>query len=357
MEGTALPNRNESDDTLRGWLALVAEAHRTGQEARGEDGAVACRAYGGVNNAMYRVFAGGQSYAAKLCAPDERRRAAHEYAALRLVQEAGLDIAPEPLLLDESCAVVPYPAVIYRWLDGEPLTGKFTALHLAALGETLRAMHSLRPSDFPSLHVPDAWSHWFDFARSLAELRKFQDDYGPWLADALPGGASLRDRLARLTDECTEVLLAARVQVSRDSVPLRLCHVDANPGNAIWCDDGKLRWIDWEYGGWGDPALDLADLRWHSAIERLGEARHTWLRMNYGRPADDPTFDERLALWDRLMVTRWPFLTLRWLWSQYNGPDRVRLSPLNADPQELTARLVRLIERAESYHEDTKPQR
>jgi aminoglycoside phosphotransferase (APT) family kinase protein len=349
-----LPNPDGSDAKLQGWLALVAEAHRTGADARSVDGAVARRAFGGVNNALYRVHACGQSYAVKLCAPDDRRRAAHEYAALRLIQRAGLDIAPEPVLLDESCAVVPFPAVMYRWLDGKPLTGKFTAIHLAALGETFRAMHSLRPSDFPGLHVPDAWSHWFDFAPYLSSLRTFMDDYGPWLADALPGGADLRDRLARLTDDCVEALSAARVEVSRERVPLRLCRVDPNPGNAIWCDDGKLRWIDWEYGGWGDPALDLADLRWHAAIERLGEARHAWLRMNYGRPVDDPTFDERLALWDRLMVTRWPFLTLRWLWSQHNGPDRLRLSPVDADPEELRRSFVRLIERAERFGSRTE---
>lgn len=344
-----MPNPDESDAALQRWLALVARAYRTGEEARGEDGAVATRAFGGLNNALYRVDADGQSYAVKLCAPDDRLRALHEYASLRLVQRAGLDIAPEPLLLDESCAVVPFPVVIYRWLDGTPMTAKFNAVHLAALGDTYRAAHSLRPSDYPDMDVPDAWFHWFDFARYLAELRKFMDEYGPWLVNALPGGGELRDRLARLTDDCIETLSAARVPVSRDAVPLRLCRVDANPGNAIWCADGKLRWIDWEYSGWGDPALDLADLRWHAAIERIGEARHAWLRMNYGRPADDPTFDERLALWDRLLVTRWPFLLLRWLWSQTHGPDRVRLSPVAADPEELRNSLVRHIERAERF--------
>jgi len=50
-------------------------------------------------------------------------------------------------------------------------------------------------------------------------------------------------------------------------------------------------------------------------------------------------------------VTRWPFLTLRWLWSEYNGPDRVRLTRPRADPAELRARLVRFIERAERLAE------
>jgi aminoglycoside phosphotransferase (APT) family kinase protein len=344
-----LPHPDESDAALRGWLALVGEAHRSGFDARGEDGALACHVRGGLNNALYRVHAGGQSYAVKLCAPDDRRRALREFTALRLLGCAGLDIAPEALLLDESRSIVPYPAVVYRWLDGAPLTSRFNAVHLAALGDTFRAAHSVKPADFPDMDVPDAFFHWFDFAPYLSELRRFMDEYAPWLAGALPDGASLRDRLARLMDTCAEALSAAGVPVSRDCVPLRLCRVDPNPSNAIWCDDGKLRWIDWEYSGWGDPALDLADLRWHAGMERLGEARHAWLRMNYGRPPDDRTFDHRLALWDRLMATRWPFLTLRWLWSQHNGPDRPRLGSVDADPAALAAQLLRMIQRAEQF--------
>ncbi|MFQ5343835.1 MAG: hypothetical protein ACE5F6_20015, partial [Anaerolineae bacterium] len=99
--------------------------------------------------------------------------------------------------------------------------------------------------------------------------------------------------------------------------------------------------------GWGDPALELADLRWHAALVRLSEEQHTWLREKYRRPAGDDAFEERLAVWDRLLATRWPFLILRWLWSERHGPDRERLTRPAADPSELRARLVRFIQRAE----------
>ncbi len=92
--------------------------------------------------------------------------------------------------------------------------------------------------------------------------------------------------------------------------------------------------------------MDLAELRWHAALEGLSAAQHQWLRDNCHRPAEDDLFDQRLAVWDRIIVTRWPFLTLRWWWSQHNGPDRVRLAPLTADSTELRARFVRLLERA-----------
>ena len=67
------------------------------------------------------------------------------------------------------------------------------------------------------------------------------------------------------------------------------------------------------------------------------------------RPAGDPGFGERLAVWDRLLATRWPFLILRWLWSEHHGSDRVRLTHPTYDKVEMRARLVRFIKRAEDF--------
>ena len=44
---------------------------------------------------------------------------------------------------------------------------------------------------------------------------------------------------------------------------------------------------------------------------------------------------------------RWAFLVLRWLWSLFHGPDRVRLTRISADPAQVRARLVHFVERAE----------
>jgi hypothetical protein len=96
------------------WLHAVAAAHAAGAHVWAEGRVAVHRVTGGSNNALYRVDTGGESYACKLCVADGRRRAAREYGALRLLRAAGLDIAPQSVGLDESCAVVPYPAVIYR---------------------------------------------------------------------------------------------------------------------------------------------------------------------------------------------------------------------------------------------------
>jgi thiamine kinase-like enzyme len=329
------------------WLHTVAAAHASGAEIWTEGEVTVRRVGGGANNALYHVHLDRQQVACKLCVADERRRAAREYGVLCLLQAAGVDIAAQPLLLDESCSVLPFPTVVYRWLPGETLGPLLTDEQLGALLESVQQAHALRQDHFVDAGLPDAWFHWLDFRPYLAELDEFLAQYGGWLAAHEPDGADLQERLVRLVERCARVLSATNADPSRGRFPLRLCRVDANLANAIWGREGTLRWVDWEYSGWGDPALDLADLCWHVGLEGLTRAQRARLRDSYVRPAEDPDFEARLAAWDRLLLTRWPFLIVRALWSAHNGPDRVRLTRPRASPTELRARLGQMIERAE----------
>lgn len=334
------------------WLQSIADARAAQTPIWTGRGVTVLRVTGGANNALNRVEVAGQRFACKLCVDDGRQRGRREYGALRLLQSLGLDTSPEPLWPDESCAVVPYPAVAYRWLPGKPLgselTGaKLTAPKLAALIESIQRVHSVRPGDVAGVELPDAWFHWFDFGPYLDELRGFLAEYGRWLIDADRQGRELCERLDRLVDDCAEFVAMSHADPRRARIPLRLCRVDPNLANAVWCDDARLRRVDWESSGWGDPALDLADLRWHAALDGLSSAEHAVLRNSYRRPKGDGSFEERLAVWDRLLATRWALLILRLLWSAHEGPDRERLTQPAGDAAALRAQLARFIERAE----------
>jgi aminoglycoside phosphotransferase (APT) family kinase protein len=334
---------------IRRWLQVVAAAHASGGNDWIDAGVAVHRVSGGSNNALYRVETDGQCCAVKLCVADGRRRAAREYGALLLLHRAGVDLAPQPLCLDESCTLVPFPAVVYRWLCGKSLGPTLTMRELAMLLEGYHSMHTLYRDEHESSAggALDAWFHWFDFEVYLSELVDFLAEYGSWLATTEPDGPYLRERLARLVAGCAETVRTTSVDPSCESVRRCLCRVDPNLANTVLDESGRLRWVDWEYSGWGDPALDLADLRWHAALSGLSDSQQDWLRENYRWPPDDAGFEERLALWDRLLATRWPFLVLRVLWSAHNGPDRVRLTRPDVDPVVLRERLVRFIERAE----------
>ena len=334
---------------VQDWLESVAAAYRSGAKLWRDGNITVRRVFGGANNALYHVESGGEEYACKLCVADERRRAAREYGALSLLQSAGLDLAPRPVLLDASCSVLPFPAVVYRWLPGGPLGPTLTAEQLARVLESFQQIHALRRGPSLADALPDACFHWFDFCPYLAELRGFLAQYGDWLAAHDPDGQALRDRLTRLVARCTDALSSSTARPGQGRFPLCLCRVDPNLANTVWDGIGPLRWVDWEYAGWGDPALDLADLRWHVALGGLTEAQHAWLRDRYLRPEGDAGFDERLAAWDRLLSTRWPFLLLRALWSAQNGPDRVRLTRPEAGPEEVRVQFVRTLGRAEAH--------
>ncbi|MBN1579936.1 MAG: aminoglycoside phosphotransferase family protein [Anaerolineae bacterium] len=341
----------------KAWLRVVADAYATGKKVWTRNGITVRRVTGGANNALYQVVLDGQQYAFKLCVADERRRAAREYGVLDLLASAGADLAPQPVLLDESCAVVPFPTVVYRWLPGKSLGPLLTIGQLRSLLESVQRIHAIRQDTFGRDSLLDAWFHWFDFEPYLNELDDFLARYGGWLAIHNEDGPVLRDRLARLVDGCAETLARTAVDPGRGCFSACLCRVDPNLANSVWDGKETLRWVDWEYSGWGDPALDLADLRWHAALDGLSETQHAWLRNNYVRPADDPGFEARLAAWDCLLSTRWPFLILRVLWSAYHGSDRVRLTRPESDPEELVVRFVRTIDRAERFAVDQQRKR
>jgi thiamine kinase-like enzyme len=334
-------------------LALVAEAHSSSLETVERGGVKVVRIHGGANNALYRIETEGQTYACKLCVSDERRRAAREYSALRLLEDAGLDLAPSPVWFDGTLQIIPYPVVVYTWLEGIQPPAKPSAHQLAALIEGFQQIHGLQRHNFNQYNLPEAWFHWFDYQPYLAELNSFLARYGSWLSGQDQEGRKLTFRLEKLTQRFKEFIHTSNPpDPGRMTVSVGLCRVDPNRENCVWDSQGRIRWVDWEYSGWGDPALELADLRWHVSWMEVSEEQHTWMRSLYPYPEEDEGFLQRLAVWDRLVSVRWPFLVLRSLWNCFNGPDRERLSEVSQKPEELQRRMVSLLERAERFYEE-----
>lgn len=111
----------------------------------------------------------------------------------------------------------------------------------------------------------------------------------------LPG-----DRLAAARRRRAEAILAA-------APPLRACslvHGDVLPGNVI-VDAGRLVLVDWEYGGYGDPAVDTALVVTHFGLD----ARQTALLIGSHGGADAaivkalaPALALREALWCEVQI-------------------------------------------------------
>jgi thiamine kinase-like enzyme len=135
-----------------------------------------------------------------------------------------------------------------------------------------------------SLREPDG------LERVAAALRAFHD--GP----AIPGrfetlevveayrdtaverGATLPEAFSKAHE------LARRIAALRADAPRRPCHNDLL--NANFLDDGvRLRIVDWEYAGMGDPLFDLANFSINHELDADGRA--SLLRAYHGEAGND----------------------------------------------------------------------
>ncbi|MGC9335059.1 MAG: hypothetical protein ACP5JJ_12975 [Anaerolineae bacterium] len=100
------------------------------------------RIFGGRNNLLYRAAGPGADLAIKFTCADTWDRAGREYSALALLRQAGLDVAPEPVLLD--CTSYRQP-VVQTWLPGDVGLVPRTDDHWDGVVRHLAHVHSITP--------------------------------------------------------------------------------------------------------------------------------------------------------------------------------------------------------------------
>ena len=153
-----------------------------------------------------------------------------EHAAT--VAAAGVGVGPEVIAF-----IRPRATSITRFIDGAPIGSRRSIVPttLARVAETLRRIHDGPP--IPGLFVP---FRIVEAYRALA--RRAASRSRP--STSWPAAIGRRIELALLANP----------------VELRPCHNDLL--NANFIDDGvRIRIVDWEYAGMGDPFFDLGNFR------------------------------------------------------------------------------------------------
>jgi aminoglycoside phosphotransferase (APT) family kinase protein len=265
----------------------------------------------GLNNALYRIRINGDVYACKLFIVDERRRAQREWGALCTLGAAGLKLAPEPVAFAPD-GPLPQPAIVYRWVNGETLAGNpLTIADLQALVAALGQVH--RAPATPKCERLVAWHQPVNYAAYLAEIRAAAEQVRAWVAGPgaqrpdLPGWAADIPAAVPLIAEAVRLAEAvvAGASTPGDCPTPALVRVDGNLDNVLRTAGGSLVFLDWEYSGWGDPAYDLAELRWHPRGQHVSQAQWKAALATYVPLPNDPTFAERLAVYSRLLPLWW----------------------------------------------------
>jgi thiamine kinase len=237
---------------------------------------------GGLSNRAWRLDAAGESWFVRLGRPGAAALGvdrATECVLLHAVASAGL--APEVLACEPAARLL-----VTRFVDGAPWQAADVRVeaNLHRVAGLLRRLHAL-----PMVAGVQAVSY-------SQQARR--------LALGLPNGPGGSDR-AILYDRAARAF--ARLD-GRSYTPA-LCHHDVHHLNLL--DDGRRIWlVDWEYGGRGDPLMDLAGFL---AMHELAPAPTGVFLEAYGAlPAADRALIE---------VARWAFDYVQWLWYRRRFPD------------------------------------
>ena len=232
---------------------------------------------GGFSNHAWRASDGGRLYFVRLGRTGADRLGVDRYseqALLTLAAAAGL--SPPVLACDPA-----HGLLVTRYIEGRTWTRDDARepRNLARLGERLRVLHGLQ---VPAGLAPRS------FAASAALLEAQSCDHGPEASAMRRVGRAALGRLAARADL---------------AVP---CHDDLHHLNLV--DDGERLWlVDWEYGGAGDPAYDLAS---HACQHDLDADLRRQLMTACGldRPGAASVDDEVLA------AACSAFDYVQWLW-------------------------------------------
>ncbi len=259
---------------------------------------------GGANNLLYRVTSDAGDFAVKFTLADGRDRAGREFAALSLLQQAGLDIAPRPVWLDRRGYA--QPVVVQTWLGGQTLAGPpATDDEWAAFLDHYRAIHAITPRQ-TNLPLADGFMNVASVAQGKAQVRNQVDLLPP---AAQP--ASLRAVLAWFEHWSPPTWPAP---------PRTLVRVDGNWRNFIRGGD-RLRSVDWEYSGWGDPIFELSNLTLHPAYNAVGRADWDRFMAAYDERGDDATAAVRRRAYETIMLVWWLVRWARYLYEVPRGLD------------------------------------
>jgi thiamine kinase-like enzyme len=188
---------------------------------------------GGITNRNFLVTLAGRAdrYVIRLAGNDTHLLGiSREVEHAATVAAAGVGVGPEV-----TAFIRPEGYLVTRFIEGSPVSDE--AVHQATtqrrVGESLRRIHAGPP--IPGLFIP---FRIVEAYRALAAARGV----------VIPSEYELAQSFAR------------RIELAFLSNPIELrpCHNDLL--NANFIDDGtRIRIVDWEYAGMGDPFFDLGN--------------------------------------------------------------------------------------------------
>jgi thiamine kinase-like enzyme len=223
---------------------------------------------GGITNHNFRARFGDHDVVLRVAGRDTDLLGI-DRATERDATRAAAGIAPDVIAFDPR-----HECLVTTFIDGRPVEeSELRGPMLAEVAAALRSIHSGRRLTY-------AFSPWQRVARYRATAVRRRMP--------LPPGF----------DEVSAA--AARISAALGPRPSAPCHNDLLTANFLH-DGTRLRILDWEYAGQGDPLFDLANLASNNGFDEGDEER--LLEAYYGSP---PRADQLAGLrLMRLMAAFW----------------------------------------------------
>ena len=223
---------------------------------------------GGANSKAFRVDRGPREAPLFLKeyfhhADDPRDRLGTEFAFASFAWEQGLRSIARPFALDRAAH-----GALYSFLDGRKLSAREVTPN--AIGQCLRFLQALsackgspRATELPiaSEACFCLEDHWNCLVRRVDRLESIEPvgvlDKQAWLFV----NRELAPACAAYLGSARELAAVVGVVASAMIAPGDRCLSPSDFGfhNALMADDGTLRYLDFEYAGWDDPAKTVGD--------------------------------------------------------------------------------------------------
>ena len=326
----------------------VQDAVSIGSRLSGARVASAQPARSGGNNRVFRLeMAEGPPLALKHYPSDGRDRLGQEYNALSFLSHHGITSTPRPIAKDPAafCA-------LYQWFDGDAAVLHPQDDDADQLADFLIELQKLRNAD-GAQNLRNASASVFSPEEAIAQyeqrldgLRRASQDHPDLRAfmdgSLVPSTAvairQLRRRYAELGLDPAADLAPAHRALSPSDFGLH---------NALRADDGRLRFIDFEYFGWDDPVKLVSDTAIHPGSD-LPEAGANRLigRLSRAFEAGDDAFAIRRDVLYPVFGAIWCLIVL----NAYLPESRSRRA-LAAQGGDLTVRLAGQLDKARRLHQ------
>jgi aminoglycoside phosphotransferase (APT) family kinase protein len=174
------------------------------------------------------------------------RPMAEEFAALELVPQG---VGPRGVLLEKDPAALGAPFMIESFVAGRVVPREeWTPALFRAHARQLAALHSQTYETHGPVTAPDGTG-------ALSMVATFAGAIGWWSASHPE--ITQRDDVGRLVAKVRRAVEAAEPAFARAGT-FSLVHADLVVPNILIGDDGRPRYVDWEWAEIGDPARDLA---------------------------------------------------------------------------------------------------